>query len=77
MKHEKIVKTIIIPLGAISFLIIYNLIYFIRANINSTVTILLLLSTAVFAIIGIIYLLETKRVKTENTDNESKRVDDL
>jgi archaellum biogenesis protein FlaJ (TadC family) len=77
MKHEKIVKTIIIPLGAISFLIIYNLIYFIRENINSTVTILLLLSTAGFAIIGIIYLLETKRVKTENTDNESKRVDDL
>jgi len=77
MKHEKIVKTIIIPLGAISFLIIYNLIYFVRENINSTVTILLLLSTAGFAIIGIIYLLETKRVKTENTDNESKRVDDL
>jgi hypothetical protein len=62
MKNEKIVKTIIISLGVISFLIIYYSIYFIRENINSTVTSLLLLSTAGFATFGIIYLLETKRV---------------
>ncbi|MCD4820587.1 MAG: hypothetical protein K8R11_00580 [Methanococcoides sp.] len=77
MKHETKVKTIIISLVAISLLLIYNLSSILGRSISSTTTVPLLLSTTAFITIGIIYLLETKRAKTENTDNESKRVDDL
>ena len=77
MKNEKIVKTIIISLVAISLLLIYNLSSLLGKSISSPKTVLLLLCTAGFATIGIIYLLEVKRIKAENTDNESNRVNDL
>ena len=77
MKHETKVKTIIISLVAISLLLIYNLSSLLGRSISSPTTVPLLLSTTAIITIGIIYLLETKRAKTENTDNESKRVDDL
>ena len=77
MKNEKIVKTIIISLVAISLLLIYNLSSLLGRSMSSPITVLLLLSTTALITFGIIYLLETKRVKTKNTDNENKRVDDL
>ncbi|MDA0525358.1 hypothetical protein [Methanococcoides alaskense] len=77
MKHEIKVKTIIISLVVISLLLIYNLSSLLGRTISSLTTVLLLLSTTALITFWIIYLLEIKRSKAENTDNESKSVDGL
>lgn len=68
MIQEKKVKAIIISLVAISLLLIYNLSSLLGRSITSPKAVPLLLITVGFIMIGLIYLLESKRVKAENRE---------
>jgi hypothetical protein len=66
LKHDKKVKTAIFSLAAVSLLLIYNLNSLFGRSISSHKGIALLLTTVGLTMIGVIYLLEARRIKPES-----------